>query len=195
MPTHSDSKGVKLPKFAVPVFNGNIFNLTSFWEQFCISVHDRSSLYDAEKFIFLQQALTGGTAQTLIDGLTQSGEYYNEAVKCLKLRYNRPKLIHKAHVKLILEVTPLKDGNGKELGTLWGIHYLSSNLMSQPCLSGNLIVRSVLASLIIKTYDFFNLRAQATELHVSDRVPKKLNKPETHSSKKMSGYINSLLVV
>ena len=39
--------------------------------------------------------------------------------------------------------------------------------------------------------DFFNLRAQATELHVSDRVPKKLNKPETHSSKKMPGYINS----
>ena len=35
------------------------------------------------------------------------------------------------------------------------------------------------------------LDCQATELHVSDRVPKKLNKPETHSSKKMPGYINS----
>ena len=57
--------------------------------------------------------------------------------------------------------------------------------MSQPYLNGNVIVRSVLASVIIKTYlDFFNLHAQAMESHVSDRVPKKLNKLETHSSKK-----------
>ena len=32
--THSDPNGVKLPQLAVPVFNGNILNWTSFWEQF-----------------------------------------------------------------------------------------------------------------------------------------------------------------
>ena len=60
--THSEPKGVKLPKLDVPVFSGNILYWTSFWEQFCISVHDRSSLSDAEKFVYLQQALKGETA-------------------------------------------------------------------------------------------------------------------------------------
>ena len=69
---HSDPKGVKLSKLDVPVFNGNIIHWTRFWEQFCISVHDRSSLSDAEKFVYLQQALKGGTAKSSIDGLAQS---------------------------------------------------------------------------------------------------------------------------
>ena len=66
----------------------------------------------------LQQALRGGSSRSSIDGLFQSGENYAEAVECLKSRYNRPRLIHKAHVKMILEATPLKDGNGKELRAL-----------------------------------------------------------------------------
>lgn len=113
-----ESKGVKLPKLDVPVFNGNILNWTTFWEQFCISVHDRSTLSQAEKFVYLQQALSKGTAKSSIDGLAQSGENYSEAVACLKARYNRPRLIHKAHVKMILDAAPLKDGNGKELRVL-----------------------------------------------------------------------------
>ena len=44
-----DGKGVKLPKLEVPTFDGNILNWRSFWEQFCVSVHDRSSLSDPEK--------------------------------------------------------------------------------------------------------------------------------------------------
>ena len=117
-PTPSDLKGVKLPKLNVPVFNGNILHWTSFWEQFCISVHDRSSLSDAEKFVYLQQALKGGAAKSSIDGLAQSGENYNEAIECLKSRYNRSRLIHKAHVKMILDAAPLKDGSSKEIASL-----------------------------------------------------------------------------
>ena len=41
-PTAATSKGVKLPKLDVPTFNGDILNWHTFWEQFCISVHDRS---------------------------------------------------------------------------------------------------------------------------------------------------------
>lgn len=42
--SHPDPKGVKLPKLDVPQFSGNILHWTRFWEQFCISVHERSSL-------------------------------------------------------------------------------------------------------------------------------------------------------
>ena len=62
--------------------------------------------------------MKGGAARSSIDGLARSGDNYNEAIECLKARYDRPRLIHKAHVKMILEAAPLKDGNGKELRTL-----------------------------------------------------------------------------
>lgn len=56
-----------------------------------------------------------GAAKTTIEGLSRSRDHYDEAVECLVTRYNRPKLIHQAHVKKIVEIQPLKDGNGKEL--------------------------------------------------------------------------------
>lgn len=37
---------------------------------------------------------------------------------CLRARYNRPKLIHQAHIKKIVDIPSLKDGSGKELRRL-----------------------------------------------------------------------------
>ena len=116
--TPSDSKGIRLPKLDVPVFNGHILNWRCFWEQFVVSIHERSSLSDAEKLVYLQQALRGGSAKSAIEGLSRSGDNYREAIKCLKKRYDRPRLIHQTHVKAILEAAPLKDGTGKELRKL-----------------------------------------------------------------------------
>ena len=53
--------------------------------------------------MYLQQSLKGGTAKGAIEGLSHSGEYYTEAIECLQSRYNRPRLIHKTHVCMILE--------------------------------------------------------------------------------------------
>ena len=49
LPDAPDSKGVKLPKLEVPTFDGNILLWTSFWDQFEVSVHNRSNLTNAEK--------------------------------------------------------------------------------------------------------------------------------------------------
>ena len=114
----SDGKGVKLPKLDVPKFDGEILNWRSFWEQFCISVHDRTNLSDAEKLVYLQQSLKGGSAKSTIEGLSRSGDNYAEAVGCLQSRYDRPRLIHKAHVRMILDTPSLKEGSGKELRRL-----------------------------------------------------------------------------
>ena len=86
-----DSKGVKLPKLDVPTFNGDILNWKSFWEQFCVSVHDRTTLSSSEKLVYLQHTLKDGSAKHTIEGLSRSGEYYAEAVDCLKSRYDRPR--------------------------------------------------------------------------------------------------------
>ena len=110
IPAPSDSKGVKLPRLDTPSFDGNILN----WK-FCISVHDRSSLSNSEKLVYLQHALKDGSAKHVIEGLSRSGEHYAEAVKCLTSRYDRPRLIHQAHVKMVLEAPTLKEGTGREL--------------------------------------------------------------------------------
>jgi hypothetical protein len=52
-----------------------------------------------------------------MEGLSHSGEFV-EAIKCLKIRYDRPCLIHQTHVRIIFEATELKDGTGRELRRL-----------------------------------------------------------------------------
>ena len=116
--TSSDGKGVKLPKLDVPTFDGNILNWRSFWEQFHVSVHNRSNLSDSEKLVYLRHSLKDGSAKNVIEGLSRSGEYYAEAIECLRSRYDRPRLIHQTHVRMILEAPALKDGSGKELRRL-----------------------------------------------------------------------------
>ena len=117
-PTNGDSKGVRLPKLEVPTFNGDILSWRNFWEQFCISVHSQANLSSAEKLVYLQQALKGGPARSTIEDLSRSGDNYEEAVRCLKAKYDRPRRIHQAHVRAILEAPSLRDGNGKEIRKL-----------------------------------------------------------------------------
>ena len=111
----SNNKGVKLPKLDVPMFNGIILNWKCFWEQFCISMHDRPNLSEAEKLVYLCHALKDGSAKHTIEGLSRSDEHYKEAIDCLKTRYDRPRLHHQAHVRVMLNTPTLKDGSGKEL--------------------------------------------------------------------------------
>lgn len=56
-----------------------------------------------------------GSAKHVIEGLSRSGECYDEANECLKSRYNRPRFIHQTHVRKIMETPPIKEGTGKEL--------------------------------------------------------------------------------
>ena len=92
--------------------------MKNLWEQFCVSVHDRSTIPKEEKLMYLQNAIKDKTAKSLIAGLTRSSEHYDKAIKCLQERYDRPRQIHRTHVRRIVEATPLKDGTGKEIRAL-----------------------------------------------------------------------------
>ena len=78
----------------------------------------RSNFTDSEKLAYLRHALKSGTAKSVIESLSRSGEHYVEVISCLKSRYDKPRLIHQAHVQKILEIPNLKDGSGKELHCL-----------------------------------------------------------------------------
>ena len=203
--TRSDPKGIKLPKLEVPVFNGNILNWRSFWEQFVVSVHDRPTLSNAEKLVYLQQALSKGSAKSTIEGLSRSGDNYNEAVECLKARYDRPRLIHQAHVKAILEAAPLKEGTGKELRKLHDTvqqHLRALKSMGHDP-SGPFITSTIELKLDQSTMfewqkhsqksdsippyqdilEFLNLRAQATESSIAEHSNKRL-KHDSHLNRR-----------
>ena len=120
-PTPAIVSWLKLPKIDVPTFDGNILNWGIFWEQFRATIHSRDHLSDTDKLAYLEHALRDCTAKHVIDGLTRSAGSYNEAIKCLQKRYDRPRLIHQAHVCAILEAAPLKDGHGRELRRLHNV--------------------------------------------------------------------------
>ena len=113
-----EKKKRKKKKLEVPTFDGNILLWKKFWEQFSVSVHDHTRLSDAEKLVYLQQAIKDSAASSAIEGLSKTGDQYEEAVKSLKSRYDRPRLIHREHVRLIMNAAPLRDGSGKELRRL-----------------------------------------------------------------------------
>ena len=117
-PSETRAHGVKLPKIEVATFSGDLLNWKTFWEQFDISIHSRKDISDAEKLAYLRHALKDGSARSVIEGLSQSGDQYSEATESLTARYNRPRLIHQAHVRKICETPSLKDGSGKELRRL-----------------------------------------------------------------------------
>ena len=52
-----------------------------------MSVHDRTYLSTSEKLVYLQHALNDRSAKHTIKGLSHSGEYYAEAIECLKSQY------------------------------------------------------------------------------------------------------------
>lgn len=110
----SDSSGVRLPKLDIPIFSGKVLKWQTFWEQFRVSVHDRS-ISDAEKLVYLRQALKNGTAKNTIEGLSRSGEHYEEAIAHFRDRFDWPRLIHQSHVKEIMETPRFKDGSSREL--------------------------------------------------------------------------------
>lgn len=89
-----DSSGVKLPKLKIFSFDGNLLHWQTLWEQFSISVHDHSTLTNSEKLVYLKQSLKGGSARNIIEGLSHSGDNYEEAIQSLRTRYDRPCLIH-----------------------------------------------------------------------------------------------------
>lgn len=203
--TPSESTGLKLPKLDVPTFNGNILQWRNFWEQFVISVHSRTTLSDSEKLVYLQQALQGGSAKNAVEGLSRSGENYEEAIQCLTAHYDRPRLIHQAHVKAILEAAPLKDGTGKEVRKLHDT--LQQHLRSLKAMGydppGAFVTSTIELKLDATTMfewqrhsqksssvpdyrdllEFLNLRAQASESSVPDITQRK-SKVDASNSRK-----------
>ena len=169
-----------------------------------MSIHSRSDLANAEKLAYLRNALKNGSAKNVIEGLSRSGEQYDEAIACLKARYNRPRLIHQAHVRKIMKIPNLKEGTGKELRKLHDTaqqHLRALKSLGQepdgPFVTSIIELKldshtmfewqrhsqdSTDVPLYQSILEFINLRAQASESSSTD-VGRKLTKNDTFTRK------------
>lgn len=86
-----------------------------------VGIHEQKGLSNPEKLLYLRQAVDGGPAAQVIEGLSHTGDQYEEAVACLKNRYDQPRAVHEAYVKVIVEYPKLKEGLGKELRKLHNV--------------------------------------------------------------------------
>ena len=110
---------VKLPNVSAPTFYGKVLNWKNFWEQFDVTIHIKTELSDTAKLMYLQDAPKDGPAIFVIQGLTRTSEILEEAIKCLKDRYDRPRLFEEEHISSIVDAVPVKNGNEKELRRLY----------------------------------------------------------------------------
>ena len=54
----------------------------------------------------------------MIEGLTWTSDSYEEAIKCLKEWYNRPRYVLKEHIRCVVGAAPVKNGSEKEIRRL-----------------------------------------------------------------------------
>ena len=64
--TDSESS-FKVPKLNIPTFDGEVLHCQQFWEQFHVTINSRKGLSDAEKLVYLQQAIKQGPARSATD--------------------------------------------------------------------------------------------------------------------------------
>ena len=69
--------------------------------------------------MYLREALKNGPTKFMIQGLTQTLESYEEAIKYLKEQYDHPHLVQKEHIRNIVDAVPEKNGSDNELRRLY----------------------------------------------------------------------------
>ena len=59
-----------------------------------MAIHDRTELSDTAKLAYLRDALKDRQGEAVIRRLAKTGDTYDEAVDCLRKRYDRPRVVH-----------------------------------------------------------------------------------------------------
>ena len=65
---------IELPRISTPTFDGDILNWVAFWEQFEVAIHSNERLHDAQKFVYLREAVKDGPAKQVIQGISLRSE-------------------------------------------------------------------------------------------------------------------------
>ena len=85
-----------LPKTQLKSFSEDPLRWHDWFSFFKATIHDNVTLTDAQRMIYLQNALTD-RAEDSINGYSYNGEFYNEAMQELQKRFGKPQHVTAAY--------------------------------------------------------------------------------------------------
>eukprot|EP00112_Aurelia_sp_Birch-Aquarium-sp1_P023280 Seg6870.2 transcript_id=Seg6870.2/GoldUCD/mRNA.D3Y31 product="hypothetical protein" protein_id=Seg6870.2/GoldUCD/D3Y31 len=99
----NSSSNLKLPKFTLQEFHGNMIEWVSWWDQFKSCIHENNALSEREKFNYLR-VYVKGSARKAIEYIEVTSSNYLKAIDALKKRYGRQRLVVEHLVESILNI-------------------------------------------------------------------------------------------
>lgn len=99
---------MKLPKNAIPRFDGNVRKFMKFKGLFQNLIHDDESIPKIRKLHYLQEALPEGDAEPLVHDLDVFEVAYDIAWKLVLGKYDNKRKIVKSHLNDIFSIRPIK---------------------------------------------------------------------------------------
>ncbi|UYV70007.1 hypothetical protein LAZ67_7001452 [Cordylochernes scorpioides] len=122
-PTRSAKEGMsscKLPKMALPVFDGTCLEWLGWWSRFEM-IHESAVLSEVEKFQYLVQSMKAGTrADRLVRSYPLATENYPKVVKALQDRFGDKVILTEVYVRQLLKLV-INNARKKTL-TLEGLY-------------------------------------------------------------------------
>ncbi|PIO56487.1 hypothetical protein TELCIR_22113 [Teladorsagia circumcincta] len=109
--TQTHDQFVRLPKFELPTFVGEIDKFPPFWDAYNSAIHANSALPPVVKFHHLKSLLKG-EALAVVAGYDLTAENYEYAVRTLRDTYYRPQLIR---MQLSTRLQQMKPANTSAL--------------------------------------------------------------------------------
>ncbi|UYV60511.1 hypothetical protein LAZ67_1001370 [Cordylochernes scorpioides] len=106
-PARSAQEGMsscKLPKMALPVFDGTCLEWMGWWSRFEM-IHESAVLTEVEKFQYLVQSMKAGTrADRLVKSYPLTTENYPKVVKALQDRFGDKVILTEVYVRQLLKL-------------------------------------------------------------------------------------------
>ena len=85
----------KIAPLVVPKFSGKIEHWISFWEEFNHAVNQKLDLDECTKLVYLKQSILDSSLKSTIADLGVNDTAYSAAIKLLKERFDKPRIVHR----------------------------------------------------------------------------------------------------
>eukprot|EP00794_Sanderia_malayensis_P021467 gene21467-biopygen1183 len=98
--------GIRLPKFSLGKFNGDVMKFQAFWQSFTCTIDENEELPKIQKMSYLVNALEG-QAYKAIEGMDLTEGNYDEVkemVQFLKARFGKTQQIISSHMQALLNL-------------------------------------------------------------------------------------------
>ena len=109
---------VKLPKFILKTFDGDILKWNQFEETYEAAIHNNNRIANVQKFSYLLCYLEKEPKQA-IENFPLTNENYIQAWQLLKERYGNPQLIISTHMNNLIKLDKVNGANVKDLCALY----------------------------------------------------------------------------